>query len=496
MKTNIKRIDSLTHNDTTATKNINDNFAALQAGIEDALSRTGKTPNFMDAELDMNTRRVINVGEAVDDTDAATWGQMKKGIERAEAAADRADNSANRAAASEANARQYASEARDSRDRAEQAAKDAKQYRDETEEIAEQAKKDIKDLTDSGLKQLGDQIDNGVKLLDETISEGKKELDETINEGLTDLNNGKREIEELVKSGEGKIKDATDEGVRKIESATEGYQTVDNMVGEILEGVAANKYPSAQAVIDYVATHGGAGGSGIIALSFNSLEGIKPSSSSYVSTAPIGYRKYILNYNLSEYLGDLDTTKYYVPVVFFSDQYSHLMMKKCKFDRYTKTLECWLGSQGHVTAEVGIYSILLIPTSYSDWPYGVTNGLYESVLFGYEFIRRLTAYESSWISYDGDVEGIPSEYKYKQSIRTFIISQEYTTYERVLRAEFTDVATITSGKLCPLITHEIAINNAATSNAGIGTYDVIVTLYAKEPIAANGFLYLTLGGYS
>ena len=113
MKTDIKRIDSLTHNDTAATKNINDNFAALQAGIEDSLSRTGKTPNFMDAELDMNTYRIINVGDAVDDTDVASYGQMKKGVERAEAAASKAETS-------EAKARQYASDARNSRDTAEQ----------------------------------------------------------------------------------------------------------------------------------------------------------------------------------------------------------------------------------------------------------------------------------------------------------------------------------------------------------------------------------------
>ena len=69
MKTPIKRLDSLSHNDTAATKTINDNFAALQQGIEDSLSRTGKTPNFMDAPLDMNTRRIINVGEAINDGD-------------------------------------------------------------------------------------------------------------------------------------------------------------------------------------------------------------------------------------------------------------------------------------------------------------------------------------------------------------------------------------------------------------------------------------------
>jgi hypothetical protein len=71
MKTNIRKLDSVTHNDTAATKLINDNFEALQQGIEDALSRSGKTPNFMDAALDMNMNRIINIADPVDDYDLA-----------------------------------------------------------------------------------------------------------------------------------------------------------------------------------------------------------------------------------------------------------------------------------------------------------------------------------------------------------------------------------------------------------------------------------------
>lgn len=71
MKTPIRRLDSLTHNDTAATKLINDNFEALQQGIEDALSRSGKTPNYMDASLDMNMNRIINIATPVDDYDLA-----------------------------------------------------------------------------------------------------------------------------------------------------------------------------------------------------------------------------------------------------------------------------------------------------------------------------------------------------------------------------------------------------------------------------------------
>ena len=72
MKTSIRKLNSVTHNDTAATKLINDNFEVLQQGIEDALSRSGKTPNFMDAELDMNTRRIINCGDPIDDNDVVT----------------------------------------------------------------------------------------------------------------------------------------------------------------------------------------------------------------------------------------------------------------------------------------------------------------------------------------------------------------------------------------------------------------------------------------
>lgn len=71
MKTPIRRLDSLTHNDTAATKLINDNFEALQQGVEDALSRSGKKPNFMDDVLDMNMHRIINIADPVDDYDLA-----------------------------------------------------------------------------------------------------------------------------------------------------------------------------------------------------------------------------------------------------------------------------------------------------------------------------------------------------------------------------------------------------------------------------------------
>ena len=71
-KVNIKRLDSVTKNDTTATEQINDNFQALQAAIENTVSRDGAVPNYMDADLDLNSYRIINAGDPVNKHDVVT----------------------------------------------------------------------------------------------------------------------------------------------------------------------------------------------------------------------------------------------------------------------------------------------------------------------------------------------------------------------------------------------------------------------------------------
>lgn len=92
MKTPIRRLDSLTHNDTAATKLINDNFEALQQGVEDALSRSGKKPNFMDDVLDMNMHRIINIADPVDDYDLANKHYVDTKVAEEEAARIAGDN--------------------------------------------------------------------------------------------------------------------------------------------------------------------------------------------------------------------------------------------------------------------------------------------------------------------------------------------------------------------------------------------------------------------
>lgn len=111
MKTPIRRLDSLTHNDTAATKLINDNFEALQQGVEDALSRSGKKPNFMDDVLDMNMHRIINIADPVDDYDLANKHYVDTKVAEEEAARISGDNALRGLIDDEKTARQNADNA-------------------------------------------------------------------------------------------------------------------------------------------------------------------------------------------------------------------------------------------------------------------------------------------------------------------------------------------------------------------------------------------------
>jgi hypothetical protein len=94
---NIKKLDSLSHNDTAATKLINDNFQAVQKALEDSLSRKGEAPNHMDADLDMNSKRIINTAEPVSEHDVITKKYFDERVGDAKAFADNAASSAARA---------------------------------------------------------------------------------------------------------------------------------------------------------------------------------------------------------------------------------------------------------------------------------------------------------------------------------------------------------------------------------------------------------------
>lgn len=115
-KVDILRLDSVTNNDTTATLTINTNFQALQEAMENTLSRDGSTPNYMDADLDMNSYKIINAGAPENDSDVITKGWFDQYVEdaagasaAATAAAERAESSAQSAEIASAQASVIAS---------------------------------------------------------------------------------------------------------------------------------------------------------------------------------------------------------------------------------------------------------------------------------------------------------------------------------------------------------------------------------------------------
>lgn len=59
---------------------VNANNATLEGAIDNTLSRDGTSPNTMLAVLDMNTHRVINVAEPIDDNDAVRLIDLVEGV--------------------------------------------------------------------------------------------------------------------------------------------------------------------------------------------------------------------------------------------------------------------------------------------------------------------------------------------------------------------------------------------------------------------------------
>lgn len=133
-KVDILRLDSVTTNDTKATALINTNFQNIQSVIETLLSRTGVTPNYMDAVLDMNSYRIINTAAPVDDLDVINKaylntfiGDIQSQVAAVEAAAQTALDKANMAATAATNSAINAQNALESARDAQQSAYDAAQ---------------------------------------------------------------------------------------------------------------------------------------------------------------------------------------------------------------------------------------------------------------------------------------------------------------------------------------------------------------------------------
>lgn len=55
---------------------LNANFDAIETALENTLSRDGTAPNGMDANLDIDSNRIINLADGIDNSDAVTLRQV------------------------------------------------------------------------------------------------------------------------------------------------------------------------------------------------------------------------------------------------------------------------------------------------------------------------------------------------------------------------------------------------------------------------------------
>jgi hypothetical protein len=155
-KVNIKRLDSVTKNDTTATEQINDNFKALQAAIENTVSRDGTVPNYMDADLDLNSYRIINVGDPVGERDVVTLKYFEEKAGGAVEAAAEAKANASKAASSAQSALVASNNAIGQVAKAEGLLIAAEGQLENTKQYVDAAKADIKSAVDEAEMNISD----------------------------------------------------------------------------------------------------------------------------------------------------------------------------------------------------------------------------------------------------------------------------------------------------------------------------------------------------
>lgn len=88
-KVELNNLTQVVHNESNFLFALNENLKRLQQAINDTLSRSGKTPNQMEQLLDMNGKRIVNIGKGVDDSDAATVKDIKDMLARVDSAIER-----------------------------------------------------------------------------------------------------------------------------------------------------------------------------------------------------------------------------------------------------------------------------------------------------------------------------------------------------------------------------------------------------------------------
>lgn len=99
-KVDLRTLESVTGNDAAATALLNANFEDISEALDNAISRDGTAPNYMDANLDMNNKRLINLADPENDYDAVNKKYFTDTIGNAASYASQAATSATAAASS------------------------------------------------------------------------------------------------------------------------------------------------------------------------------------------------------------------------------------------------------------------------------------------------------------------------------------------------------------------------------------------------------------
>lgn len=183
-KVDIKRLDSITKNDTTATEQINDNFKALQEAIENTLSRDGTGPNFMDADLDMNSYRIINSAYPAEDNDIVNLKYVEERIGGAVEASKTAVSAATQAANSAQSALVSSTEAINTLRNTEEQLNNVIQYVDEAKQSIDQTIDEaIADVKQQALDAAQESIDTAAMQATEIVIDyANNELKPMLNE--------------------------------------------------------------------------------------------------------------------------------------------------------------------------------------------------------------------------------------------------------------------------------------------------------------------------
>ena len=241
-KVDIKRLDSVTKNDTTATEQINDNFQALQAAIENTVSRDGTVPNYMDADLDLNSYRIINAGDPVGERDVVTLKYFEEKAGGAIEAAAEAKASASKAASSAQSALVASNNAIGQLAQAEGLLIATKAQLENTKQYVDVAKSDI----DSTVTQAKADVNSAIDVATTNISDTSTAAINTIN---TAVSNAESNISTIVSDAEGSITNiAVTEANKAIANAAqEATDTAKANVNSYVDGTVK---PSLQTYVD------------------------------------------------------------------------------------------------------------------------------------------------------------------------------------------------------------------------------------------------------